>query len=107
MAASPDGSYVYVIGGQGNSLAVFQREEGTGELDFMQLLSNPNNPELGLIRPNSIVVCPDDGSVFVGSDGLAPDRGGVAWFTQNENPAPDRFAVSFDNQAIAALTWHP
>jgi hypothetical protein len=53
VAVSPDNKYVYVTGGEGDSLAVFQRDP-SGQLQFVQVLRNRR--DVGLKSPNSIAV---------------------------------------------------
>ena len=105
VGVSPDGTYVYVTGGAGNTLAVFKRDDETGELRLVQVLRNGNSATLGLRGPTSLVV-DKEGKVIVGSSGGSLTSGGVATFRIDTTaPDPSRYAVSFERPGgIAGLT---
>ncbi len=78
VAASSDNGFVYVTGGSGDSLAVFERNATTGELQFAQVLRGRE----GLESPSGLATGAD-GSVYVSSnDGLGLTNGGVAAFSR-------------------------
>lgn len=78
VAVSPDGRFVYVTGGDGDSMAVFRRDQVTGTVEFVQAIQNRGG--LGLGEPNSITAAAD-GRVYVGSStGLGLRDGGIAAF---------------------------
>ncbi len=69
MAVSPDGNYLYVTGGDDNSLVVFQRNVLTGSLSFMQVFQDENGDVNDLNYPVSVDVSPDGNNVYVASYG--------------------------------------
>ena len=64
VAASPDGSYVYVAGYDDNALAVFRRDAVTGQLTFIQVLKDGIGGVDGLRAADSVAVSPDASHVY-------------------------------------------
>jgi DNA-binding beta-propeller fold protein YncE len=72
VAVSPDNKHVYVTGSQtaagGNTVAVFERETGTGvlgSLTFVAVYRDGEDGVDGLARAWSVVVSPDNKNVYV------------------------------------------
>lgn len=101
VSISPDGEHVYVTGGAGDSVAVFQRDPATGRVRLVQVLRSRG--DLNLKSPNSIAVAPD-GTVVVGTSQAADgSRGGAVTLTRNPLASAEiPFAVSFES--VQALT---
>ena len=78
---SPDGSHVYASGLLDGTLAVFARDETTGELSFAGLVRDGADGVDGLSGVRSVTVSPDGGHVYVAGywdDALAVfDRNGA------------------------------
>lgn len=71
---SPDGQHVYVAGETGNSIAVFDRDQGTGELTFVESLTHSgldsmSNTVENLLSPASISISPEGSTVYVAASG--------------------------------------
>ncbi len=101
VACSPDGQYVYVTGGQGDSLAVFQRQPD-GTLALAQVLRGT----LGLNDPAGVAV-DGTGTVYVASQlGLGVRGGGLAKFTlpPGDVQPPPRTFTAFDDGAMEGIT---
>lgn len=67
VAVSPEGSEVFVVSFDDNSLVVWQRNVRTGSLSFAQAFLDGTNGVSGLFRPVRVAVTPDGGSVYVGA----------------------------------------
>lgn len=71
---SPDGMHVYVTGETDNSIAVFSRDTGTGELTFVEKLVNGgldamSNTVQNLSAPVSVSISPEGTTVYVAASG--------------------------------------
>ncbi len=71
VTVSPDGAQVYVASKWDDALAVFDRDEATGELSFVAVHEDGVNGVEGLGRTRSVTVSPDGEQVYVGG----------SWFT--------------------------
>ena len=67
VAVSSDGKHVYAAGQFDSALAVFARNEVTGQLTFIEMVKNGEGGILGLGDPFSVVVSPDDLHVYAGT----------------------------------------
>lgn len=67
VAISPDGGHVYVASSQGDSVAVFSRDAGTGELTFVEAEFDGVGNVEGLNAATAVVVSHDGEDVYVGS----------------------------------------
>jgi len=65
LAVSPDGEQVYATGSLGNSVAVFQRDRGTGVLTFLGA-EDPSTGVRTLAFARAVAVSPDGRNVYVG-----------------------------------------
>jgi 6-phosphogluconolactonase (cycloisomerase 2 family) len=72
LALSPDGAHLYVTGSSGNSLAVFARDAGNGQLRFLEAevdaqndASDAGGSVAALDRPAGVVVSGDGRQVYV------------------------------------------
>jgi len=65
LALSPDGDQVYATGSLGNSVAVFQRDHGTGVLSFLGA-EDPGTGVRTLAFARAVAVSPDGRNVYVG-----------------------------------------
>ncbi len=75
VAVSPDGKHVYAAGPEGDTVAVFGRDETSGQLSFVEVLRDGQDGADGLNGAYSIKVSPDGGHVYVAS--YAEDALGV------------------------------
>lgn len=64
-AVSPDGKNLYTASAHDDSLVVFNRNQTTGQLAFVELLTNDPNSVKGLNSPQSLIVSPDGNYVYV------------------------------------------
>ena len=72
LALSPDGAHLHVVGGSGDSLAVYGRNAGTGRLHFVEAerngiddASDAGATVVSLDDPSDVVVSPDGVQVYV------------------------------------------
>jgi len=63
-SVSPDGRHVYTAGYSDNALAVFSRDDATGDLAFVQMLRDGDPGVDGLARAVSVAVSPDGLHVY-------------------------------------------
>lgn len=78
VVGSTDNAFVFVTGGSGRSLAVFERDATSGELQFAQALRG----QAGLEAPAALATAAD-GKVYVATEtGLGLDNGGVSAFSR-------------------------
>ena len=71
---SPDGMHVYVTGETDSSIAVFSRDSGTGELTFVESLTDSgldsmSNSVENLLAPASVSISPEGTIVYVAASG--------------------------------------
>jgi len=66
VAVNPDGSQVYVASQYDDALAVFGRDESTGELTFLEVHKDTDVGVDGLDTADGLAVSPDGGHVYVG-----------------------------------------
>jgi 6-phosphogluconolactonase (cycloisomerase 2 family) len=66
VAVSHDGHSVYVAAALDDAVAVFARDAGTGELEFLELERDGVGGVSGMGGAQSVVVSPDDAHVYVG-----------------------------------------
>lgn len=74
VAVSTDGANVYGCGSALDTIAVFDRDQTTGELSFLQVLQNGVGGVSGMEYTQALVVSSDGGSLYAlgtSSDGLA------------------------------------
>ncbi|MEO1624599.1 MAG: beta-propeller fold lactonase family protein, partial [Bacteroidota bacterium] len=64
VAMSNDGNHLYIAGETDNSLAVFNRDASTGEIDFIEAQQNNTDGVLGLRNIRDVAVSPDDKFVY-------------------------------------------
>ncbi len=64
VTVSPDGSHVYAAGLDDNALAVFNRDAGTGELSFVEVIRDEVGGVDGLFGAVSVTVSPDGHHVY-------------------------------------------
>ncbi|MEM9553672.1 MAG: beta-propeller fold lactonase family protein [Acidobacteriota bacterium] len=66
VALSPDGTHLYVsAGGASGSVAVFDRDAGTGTLSFVQAILDGEGGATGLAAARAVEVSPDGDHVYV------------------------------------------
>ncbi|MCA1999145.1 MAG: beta-propeller fold lactonase family protein, partial [Hyphomicrobiales bacterium] len=116
IAVTPDGRYVLVTGGAGNTLAVFVRERQDGTLlpalQFAQVLREDVAGIRGLETPAALALGQYDPvantlEVFVGSLGMPVEIGGFARFVADLSPQapPSRFVTEHHHvEAIGLVT---
>ena len=78
---SPDGSHVYVTGGEENALSWFEVNSSTGALTYEGTLEDEKDNVDGLFGANSVVVSPDGAHVYA----TASSEEAVSWFTRNSS----------------------
>ncbi|MHC4718098.1 MAG: beta-propeller fold lactonase family protein, partial [Planctomycetota bacterium] len=72
-ATSPDGRHVYVVASADDSVTVFSRDPGTGDLSMVQILRDGRNGANGLAYARVVAVSPDGRHVYV--SGLGNELG--------------------------------
>ena len=72
VVSSPAGDHLYVVGGGEATLAVFERAQTTGELDFVEVHYASRDGVVGLNNTPFAAVSPDGRNVYVGGE-----QGGV------------------------------
>jgi DNA-binding beta-propeller fold protein YncE len=80
VAISPDGNNVYVVGYLDDAIATFARNQATGALTFVQVLTDTAT-DIGLNAATSVAVSPDGGHVY--ATGELDDA--LAVFERDEN----------------------
>jgi 6-phosphogluconolactonase (cycloisomerase 2 family) len=80
---SPDGAHVYVTGWKSHSLAVFERDNVTGELTFLEAHFDGVNGVDGLARASEVTVSADGEYVYVASGYEGGGDDAVAVFERN------------------------
>jgi 6-phosphogluconolactonase (cycloisomerase 2 family) len=68
VAVSPDGTRVYAAGRGENALAVFQRNQGTGALTFVEVERDGVSGVNGLDGARSVAVSPDAAHVYTAGE---------------------------------------
>jgi len=96
VAVSPDGGHVFVVGYYGSSMAVFERDVGTGELTFVEAEFDGVDGVDGLRWPTSVAVSPDSANVYVAAE--LDDAVAVFW-----KGFPSGLAAG--NEAYYAQDW--
>lgn len=106
IAMSPDGGHVYAAGLFDNEIAVFERNAGSGALDFVEAEA------ASLGGPSGVVVSPDGAQVYV-SNGLAgslvqfdrdADTGALTFVASTANGVGDPPADGLDGASEMAMT---
>ena len=115
VAVSPDGDHVYVAGFVDDAVAVFGRDGGSGELTFVETVTNGMNGVDGLDGATSVVVSPDGAHVYVAGDDdnavVAFSRDGTtgqltfvqAFRRLSDMTAPRQLAISPDGASVYAV----
>jgi uncharacterized repeat protein (TIGR01451 family) len=65
LVLSPDGLNLYAVGGIGNSIAVFARDDADGQLTFVERKIQGELGVTGLSGPSSVAISPDGNHVYV------------------------------------------
>jgi 6-phosphogluconolactonase (cycloisomerase 2 family) len=78
VAVAPDGNYVYIVGYYDNAMAVFERDEATGRLEYREVHRDGVGGVDGLDGVQSVTVSPDGAHVY--TTGFQDDAATVfAW----------------------------
>jgi len=80
VTVSPDGLHVYAGGATDDAVAVFSRDETTGELTFVQVYKDTDPGVDGLDRVESVAISPHGDNVYVAGH----DDDAVAVFSRDE-----------------------
>ncbi len=67
VATSPDGHHVYVAGADSDTIAIFERDTGSGELTFLSFIQDENGGVTGLDGVSHVAVSPDGQRVYTAS----------------------------------------
>jgi len=81
VTVSPDGWHVYAGGSTDDAVAVFSRDDSTGELTFVQVHKDTDPGVDGLDQVESVAVSPDGNNVYVAGH----DADAVAVFSRDES----------------------
>jgi len=65
VTTSPDGTYVYVAGSTEDAIVVFSRNQGTGQLTFVEKMENGVNGVSAMDFPTAIAVSKDIKDIYV------------------------------------------
>jgi 6-phosphogluconolactonase (cycloisomerase 2 family) len=84
LQVSPDGQHLYVAGNVDDSIAVFERSGGFGELTFVQVLKDAADVPAGLDGATNVAITPDGTAVYVSSS----SGDGVVEFSGRRSTAP-------------------
>ena len=89
MLVSPDGEHVYVTGYQDAAVAVFTRDAGTGQLDFIAVYKDTSlvGSAEGLLGASALAQSPDGAHVYVA--GSSDDA--IAHFERDDNELSPTF----------------
>jgi len=68
VAVSPDGANVYYAANYDHGVSAFQRDPGSGQLTWLQVLKNGLGGVSGLGEPNGLTVSPDGQNVYVAAE---------------------------------------
>jgi 6-phosphogluconolactonase (cycloisomerase 2 family) len=68
VALSPDGKHAYVAGHDEDAVAVFERDQPTGELSYVEMQQDGSGGVDGLNGAQSLTVSPDGKHVYVASE---------------------------------------
>jgi 6-phosphogluconolactonase (cycloisomerase 2 family) len=68
VALGPDGKHVYVAGHDEDAVAVFERDQSTGELSYVEMQQDGTGGVDGLDGAQSLTVSPDGKHVYVASE---------------------------------------
>ena len=79
VTVSPDGNFVYIAGYYDDAIAIFSRNNSTGELTFVEMLKDGVNGVDGLKRANSVTITAD--GMFAYATGYTDDA--IAVFSRN------------------------
>ncbi|KKN79886.1 hypothetical protein LCGC14_0335140, partial [marine sediment metagenome] len=115
LAVSGDGRHIYVVATGGNSIALFLRDEITGELSRGQILQDRSDWIDGLETPYAVSVTSDDQHVLV----VSYDDGSLAIFDRDAATGelalsqvmdniwqPNSLAISPDNQHVFVTGYY-
>ncbi len=65
VAVSPDGKFVYALGEQDNAVVLFEREDPSGDLNYIATYVNGENNVEGLASPRSLAISDDGANLYV------------------------------------------
>lgn len=99
LALAPDGSHVYVAVQESDTLAMFEREASTGQLDFVGALGVEDHHGF-LGGASSVAVSPDGRHVYAAAK--FPLSGGVSVFRVNDDCGGQVYCDESQNPANAA-----
>jgi 6-phosphogluconolactonase (cycloisomerase 2 family) len=100
VVVSPDGSYVYAAGYNDNAVAVFSRNETTGELTYVEVQKDGIGGVDGLRNVRSVTVSPDGSNIYA----AGYNDNAVAVFSVTTNVAPAAANDSYSTAEDTPLT---
>jgi len=65
IAMAPDGAHIYVTGSDDNAIAMFKRNQESGELGFIREFKNGSNGISGLAGPFDIILSPNGDQIYI------------------------------------------
>ncbi|MEL6863790.1 MAG: beta-propeller fold lactonase family protein [Bacteroidota bacterium] len=94
VAVSPDDQHVYATSNTGNAINIYSRNQQTGNLDFVNAITNGQQGVSGLNSAYAVVVSPDGNHVYV----VANESDAIVAFSRNVSTGDLTFVASyFDN----------
>ncbi|WP_210178256.1 LamG-like jellyroll fold domain-containing protein [Methylosinus sp. R-45379] len=106
VAVTADGQYVLVTARGANDISVFQRDQQTGALGFVQVVRDAVGGVRGLLTPTSLILGPQNGSTltaYVGSLGSTTQQGGLATFNVDLSPKAPPIAFTTEHTDIESI----
>jgi hypothetical protein len=99
VVVSPDGANVYASGAELDTIAVFDRDQATGELTFTQVIEDGAAGVTGIDYPNALTVSSDGDTLYV----LGTSSDAVAIFDRNPGTGLLTFAGTVSEGVSGAV----
>ncbi|MBV7328230.1 lactonase family protein [Chloroflexi bacterium TSY] len=104
MMVSPDNQFVYVVGARDNAVVIFEKDDASGQLRFVQQLKEgaddgAGNAISGLVGASSIAGSPDGKTLYVTSF----DADSITLFSRDTNTGVLTYVMTiYDEQILGA-----